>query len=510
MACTTSVTNCYTSGSNEPLPSLDRKSTMTLSTKPTIVWFRTDLRLRDNPAFAAAAKSGCSVLPVFVLDNQTAGVRPIGGAAQWWLHHSLQSLAKDLSDFGLPLILRRGESADVIADLVLETDAEAVYWNRQYDAAATARDGAIKTALKESGVNGESFGGGLMAEPWTIKTKQGNYFKVYTPFWRAFCAAGGPKRPLGDAPVAAGPSTIPASDLLGDWDLVSITPDWAAGFRDMWQPGESGAADRLTAFMDDVGSGYDGMRNFPAVVGTSGLSPHLHFGEIDPRRAWFAVYDRFGDDPGTETFRKELVWREFAHHVLFHVPDLPSQPMNQRFHRFPWRNDDAALRAWQRGQTGYPIVDAGMRELWHTGTMHNRVRMVVASFLVKHLLLPWQDGEAWFWDTLADADLAANTFNWQWVSGCGADAAPYFRIFNPQLQGEKFDKDGAYVRRWVPELSNLPNKMIHAPWTAKPIELQAAGVTLGKTYPAPIVDHKAARDRAMAAFKSLKKDDDAA
>ena len=347
-----------------------------------------------------------------------------------------------------------------------------------------------------------------MAEPWTIKTKQGNFFRVYTPFWRAFCAAGGPSRPTGDAPSALAPNVMPASDVLNAWRLLPASPDWASGLREAWVPGEAGAHDRLDVFMDQVGSDYAGLRDFPAVSGTSGLSPHLHFGEIDPCRAWFAIYDRFGDDPGTETFRKELVWREFAHNVLFHVPDLPDQPMDARYERFPWHHDDRMLQAWQQGETGYPIVDAGMRELWHTGTMHNRVRMVAASFLVKHLLQPWQAGESWFWDTLVDADLAANTFNWQWVSGCGADAAPFFRIFNPQRQGERFDNQGEYVRRWVPELAGLANKVIHVPWTVPPLELEGSGIALGATYPAPIVDHKAARDRALAAFKSLKQDID--
>jgi deoxyribodipyrimidine photo-lyase len=476
-------------------------------TAPALVWFRADLRLADNAAFHAAAASGRPLIPVFVLDEDTPGVRSPGGASRWWLHHSLDALARGLAQRHLPLVLRRGAAARVIADLLKETGAEAVYWNRLYDAPSINRDTAVKGALKDAGVTVESFGGSLMAEPWTLRTKQDGFFKVYSPFWRAFCAAGGPDRPVGDAPPVTTPNSVPASDDLDAWGLLPTHPDWADGLRETWTPGEAGADARLDAFMDAVGASYKDRRDFPGVTGTSGLAAHLRFGEIDPRRAWFAVLDRFGDEPGTETFRKELVWREFAYHVLYHVPDLPDVPMDARFQDFPWREDDRLLAAWRRGRTGYPIVDAGMRELWRTGTMHNRVRMVTASFLVKHLLQPWRTGETWFWDTLVDADPASNPFNWQWVSGCGADAAPYFRIFNPQLQGEKFDADGAYVRKWVPEIAALPDKVLHAPWSAPASALREADVVLGETYPHPIVDHAAARKRALAAFQQVKQNE---
>ncbi|MCF3627549.1 deoxyribodipyrimidine photo-lyase [Thalassospiraceae bacterium LMO-SO8] len=472
---------------------------------PVIVWFRRDLRLADNPALARAAATGRPVVPVFILDEDTPGLRPPGGASRWWLHHSLAALTDDLAALGSRLILRRGAAGAVLDTLITETGADGVLWNRCYDKGSTARDTEIKAALRARGIGAESFNGALLAEPWEITTKAGGGYKVYTRFWQACRAAGDPPPPMAAPDSLAAPQVWPASDGLAAWGLTPRSPDWAAGFFDHWAPGAQGAEDRLGRFLNGTVAGYAAKRDFPGVAATSGLSAHLAWGDIGPRQVWAAAVKAAPLGQGRETFLKELVWREFAHHVLYHFPDLAERPMDGKFETFPWMPDDTLLAAWRRGQTGYPIVDAGMRELWATGTMHNRVRMVAASFLVKHLLQPWQAGEAWFWDTLLDADPASNPFNWQWVAGCGADAAPYFRIFNPILQGEKFDGAGDYVRRWVPEIAALPKKYIHAPWTAPMDVLADAGVALGRDYPAPVVDHKGARDRALAAFKSLKR-----
>jgi deoxyribodipyrimidine photo-lyase len=450
------------------------------TSSPVIAWFRRDLRLADNPALARAAATGRPVVPVFILDEDTPGLRPPGGASRWWLHHSLAALANDLAALGSRLILRRGAAGAVLDALIAETGADTVLWNRCYDKGSTARDTAIKAALRARGIGAESFNGALLAEPWEITTKAGGGYKVYTRFWQACRAAGDPPPPMAAPVTLPTPQVWPASDGLAAWGLAPKSPDWAAGFFDHWAPGAQGAEDRLGRFLNGTVAGYAAKRDFPGVAATSGLSAHLAWGDIGPRQVWAAAVKAAPLGQGRETFLKELTWREFAHHVLYHFPDLAERPMDAKFQNFPWQPDEDLLAVWQQGRTGYPLVDAGMRELWATGTMHNRVRMVAASFLVKHLLQPWQAGEAWFWDTLVDADPASNPFNWQWVAGCGADAAPYFRIFNPTLQGEKFDKGGDYVRRWVPELET-------------------------DAYPAPIVDHKGARDRALAAFKSLKR-----
>jgi deoxyribodipyrimidine photo-lyase len=473
---------------------------------PILVWFRRDLRLADNPALARAAAAGAPVVPLFILDEAADGLRAPGGASCWWLHHSLAALDRDLAALGSRLILRSGPAGPAINAVIAETGAGAVYWNRCYDKGSVARDTAIKADLQARGLRAESFNAALLTEPWEIKTKAGGGYKVYTRFWQACREAGDPPPPVAAPATLTAPDAWPDGDDLAAWALTPRSPDWAAGFADHWTPGAAGAMDRLADFLGGAVGRYADQRDFPAVPATSGLSPHLAWGDIGPRQAWHAAMQAAPAGRGRETFLKELVWREFAHHVLFHFPDLAEVPMDAKFEAFPWAPDDRLLTAWQRGQTGYPVVDAGMRELWATGTMHNRVRMVTASFLVKHLLQPWQAGEAWFWDTLLDADPASNPFNWQWVAGCGADAAPYFRIFNPTLQGEKFDKGGDYVRRWVPEIAGLSDKYLHAPWTAPMDVLATAGVALGRDYPAPIVDHKFARDRALGAFKSLKRD----
>ena len=477
---------------------------------PVIVWFRQDLRLADNPALAAAVDSGAPVIPVYIHDTTAPGDWKPGGASLWWLHHSLTALASDLAARGSRLILREGPAERVLERLIDETGAGMVLWNRLYEPWAVARDTALKSTISARGMRVESFNAGLLFEPWTIKTGSGGPYRVFTPFWKACLAAPAPAVPRRAPKTVAAPSRWPASDTLDAWKLLPTKPDWAGGLRAAWRPGEAGAHDRLDGFLQVALDDYDSMRNRPDIDGSSRLSPHLHFGEIGPRQIWHRVQALADADKvpakSAATFLKEIGWREFSYHLLYHYPTLPQEPLQPSFAAFPWRAAAEELKAWQSGRTGYPIVDAGMRQLWATGWMHNRVRMIVGSFLVKHLMLPWQAGEAWFWDTLVDADLASNAASWQWIGGCGADAAPYFRVFNPMLQGEKFDPEGEYVAKWVPELAALPPPLIHAPWKATEIELRAAGVTLGKTYPKPIVEHEGGRERALKAWRSLRGD----
>jgi deoxyribodipyrimidine photo-lyase len=472
---------------------------------PTIVWFRADLRVADNPALFEASRGDRPAIGLYIFDDKTPGEWGIGGAAKWWLHHSLVALEQSLAKIGGALVLRQGNAADVLAEVVRETNAGKVYWNRCYEPFTIKRDKGIKETLLDQGIEAKSFNGSLLFEPWTIETKAGGFYKVYTRFWLTCRDKGTPAPPL-DAPTHLEKFEGEVkSDMLDDWELLPTSPDWAEGLRDRWAPGEADAMERLDTFLDTGAEDYDNLRNFPAIPATSNISPHLHIGDISPRQIWKITVDRLGWTKETEKFLKEIVWREFAYHVFYYLPEIPEEPMHNRFDAFPWREDTAALLAWQTGQTGYPMVDAGMRELWQTGHMHNRVRMITASFLVKHLLLPWQQGEAWFWDTLVDADLAVNAFSWQWVAGCGADAAPYFRIFNPITQGQKFDPDGTYIRTYVPEIADLPDKYLHTPWAAPDDVLHDAGVKLDETYPRPIIDHKMARERALEAFKSLPK-----
>lgn len=480
------------------------------SASPVVVWFRQDLRLNDNPALAAAAASERPVIALYILDTASTS-RAMGGAARWWLHHSLTRLGADLKQrYDIALILRRGDPAAILPALLREIRAEAVYWNRIYDPAAIARDSALKATLRDSGIAVETHNAALLFEPWTVKTQAGGWFKVFSPFWRA-CRARGPAAPQ-PAPQGIVPSQPPPpSDALEDWTLLPHKPDWSGGLRANWTPGEAGAAACLQIFIDTNLSRYAEGRDRPDFDRTSRLSPHLHFGEIGPRQIWQAVQmavDRGNPalDHNAEKFLAELGWREFCHHLLFHFPDLPQRNFRPAFDAFPWTPRADHVKAWQEARTGYPIVDAGMRQLWQTGWMHNRVRMIAASFLIKHLLQDWRIGEAWFWDTLVDANLANNAGGWQWVAGSGADAAPYFRIFNPVLQGETFDPEGAYVRRWLPELARLPNRYIHRPWSAPAQVLKQAGIALGTDYPQPLVDHDTARKAALAAFAALRND----
>lgn len=475
------------------------------------MWFRSDLRLGEHSALTAAVAARQPIVCLYILDDETAGNWRAGGASRWWLHHSLESLSKDIDAKGNLLILRNGAALDVLSDVIEETGATAVYFTRSYEPHAVDLELKLRRQCEEAGVELHRFGGSLLCEPEETTTKEDTPYKVYTPFWRALASTfQAPKCKPVPKSISA-PKTFPASDALDEWKLLPTNPNWAKSFHDVWTPGETGAAQRLKAFLDDALPEYKSDRDRPDNDGTSRLSPHLHFGEISPRQIWRQA-QAAGDassskDAGLEAFLKELVWREFSYSLLFHWPDLPSKAFRENFEEFPWARDRDLLRAWQRGETGYPIVDAGMRELWTTGYMHNRVRMIVASFLIKDLMQPWQDGQAWFWDTLVDADLANNSASWQWVAGSGADAAPYFRIFNPITQGSKFDPDGRYVRRWIPELKKLPDDNIHAPWTADAETLSSAGVVLGKTYPKPIVDHKAARQRALAAYEKIKNPD---
>ncbi|MGD9785952.1 MAG: deoxyribodipyrimidine photo-lyase [Hyphomicrobiaceae bacterium] len=479
-----------------------------MSDAPILLWYRNDLRLSDHPALAAAVARGNPVIPVFVFDEESPGRWAPGGASRWWLAGSLKALDAALRERGSRLLLRRGRADEILGALAHDTGAGAVHFSRRYEPWAIAQEKAVKTALEKQGAEVRRFGGTLLMEPEDIATQSGAPYRVYTPFWRALSSTYRPGRASPPPGAFAGPRTWPRSDRLSEWSLEPRRPNWARGFPERFTPGEVSARQRLEDFLADTAARYADDRNRPDLPGTSRLSPHLAHGEISPRAIWLRASapgeGDTGGDRGRETFLKELVWREFSSHLLFHFPTLPSDPFRPEFAAFPWRSDGAGLNAWQRGRTGFPIVDAGMRELWATGWMHNRVRMIVASFLIKDLLIPWQEGEAWFWDTLVDADLANNAASWQWVAGSGADAAPYFRIFNPTTQGQKFDPSGDYVRRWVPELAGLPDGVIHAPHTAEAGVLAAAGVELGRTYPEPIVDHKAARERALAALEKTK------
>lgn len=461
-----------------------------------LVWFRQDLRLQDNPALCEAVRSGGAVVPVYIFCPEDEGDWPPGTASRWWLRQSLKALDAGLRGRGSQLIFRIGRAADVLTELVRETGASAVYFGRRYepDAIRTASDVAAR--LKRLGVAAHETGGTLLREPEDLLREDGSPYRVFTPFYKRLLGMGSPGTPLAAPERLPGPAAWPQSEDP-DAILPDLQPERAEGFAATWQPGEKGALRRLEQFQEQVAS-YARHRDFPAEEGVSRLSPHLHFGEVSPRTVWYVLEGM----PGADTFLRQLVWREFAHHLLVHFPATPSEPLREEFARFPWGEDEAAFRAWTDGLTGYPIVDGGMRQLRLTGWMHNRVRMIVASFLTKDLMIPWQRGAAWFWETLVDADLANNTLGWQWTAGCGADAAPYFRVFNPVLQGAKFDPSGSYVRRWVPELAHLPNEWIHRPWEAPQSVLDAVGVVIGNTYPAPIVDHANARRRALAAFEA--------
>jgi deoxyribodipyrimidine photo-lyase len=473
---------------------------MASSDETSLVWLRDDLRLDDNPALAEAAGLGLPMTVLYILDEESEGIRPLGGAARWWLHHSLAALAADLESKGSRLVLRRGQSDAIVRKLAGQTKAGHIFWNRRYGQPERTIDAGLKDWAGENGIHASSFQANLLFEPWTIRTGAGGPYKVYSPFWRACMACADIRDPL-DAPAAlpepaaSGPA-VPTSDTLASWKLLPTSPDWSTGLAETWEPGEKGAADRLADFLDGPVEDYGTGRNIPGTEGTSRLSPHLRFGEVSPFRVWREIRRRHpGKIPAdVGIFRSELGWREFNWHLLYHNPDLATRNFRPAFDNFQWgRVSRKELAAWQQGKTGYPLVDAGMRQLWQTGWMHNRVRMAAASFLVKNLLTDWRIGEEWFWDTLVDADAANNPANWQWVAGSGADASPYYRIFNPVTQSKKFDADGSYLRAFIPELQGLEGKQIHEPWTAG-----ADG------YPAPLVDLAESRERALDAYRKLK------
>lgn len=480
------------------------------SAKTSLVWFRQDLRLLDNPALSAAIARGGPVVACYVLDDETPGAWAPGGASRWWLDKSLKSLAADLEGLNIQLVLRRGRADAVIPALMDEAKADAVFWNRVYEPFAIDRDKTLKASLGDKGYGVESFKAAMLFEPWEIQTNAGGPYRVFTKYWKSCLErAGEIGAPLEKPAKVSAKAPKLKGDRVEDWGLHPTKPDWSSGLAAFWSPGEAGAHERLEAFLKTGLKDYGTDRDRPDLDGTSRLSPHLHYGEISPRMVWHRTdlywsAEGSGSPDGLNKYVAELGWREFSLNLLYHFPKIVTENLQEKFDHFPWREDEAALKAWQRGQTGYPIVDAGMRQLYETGWMHNRVRMIVGSFLVKHLLLDWREGEKWFWDTLVDADLASNSASWQWVAGCGADAAPYFRIFNPILQGEKFDPDGVYIRKWVKELDDLPTKYLNQPWTAPNNVLQRSNVVLGETYPHPIVDHKEARGRALEAFEKTK------
>ena len=467
--------------------------------KTSIVWFRQDLRLSDNPALTAASLQG-GIFPIYILDDENARQYAMGGASRWWLHHSLVSLNASLNG---TLSIYKGNPIDILIDLITRYDAKAVHWNRCYEPWRIHRDASIKKHLRSMSVEVKSYNGSLLWEPWTIKKDDGDPYKVFTPFYRKGCLQKeAPRDPL---PVPECLRYHHDQNNSMSVDQLKLLPNirWDQQLYKHWNVGEEAGQVRLQRFIEEGLTEYKDGRNLPAKPYVSRLSPYLHFGEISTNQLWFTVRS-IADNNHSDHFCSELGWREFSYSQLYHFPDLPTKNFQPKFALFPWVSDKAALDSWQKGKTGVPMVDAGMRELWQTGYMHNRVRMIVGSFLTKNLRLHWHHGERWFWDTLVDADLANNSASWQWVAGCGADAAPYFRIFNPVTQGQKFDPDGTYVRSFIPEIASLPDKYLFNPWDAPEHVLNKFDIKLGTTYPNPIVDLSISRANALEAFQSLK------
>lgn len=453
----------------------------------TLVWLREDLRIADNPALHAAAELGQAVTVLFVFDELSPGVRPLGGASRWWLHHSLEALSTELAQLGVRLVIRSGAAREVLTELLAAHPMTHVFWNRRYGLAEREIDTALKAELRERGITVQSFHANLFNEPWQVETDAGRPYTVFTPYYRKCLTFALPRAPLPTPQHLVASSTPPPSASLTDLALLPTAPDWAQGLRERWQPGSSGARARLHTFVTERMRNYKVGRDFVAQLNTSELSAHLRWGEISVFEIAAVVRAQVAADPelaaGAEAFLREVYWREFSYHLLYHWPHLATQNFNSKFDAFVWREPEdpetkRLLSAWQRGATGIPLVDAGIRELWHTGVMHNRVRMVAASFLTKNLRIHWREGERWFWDTLVDADPANNAASWQWVAGSGADAAPYFRIFNPELQAAKFDPDRSYVTKWVPEVD-------HEDYRA-------------------IIDLRHSRDAALAAYEAVK------
>jgi len=477
-----------------------------MSESITLYWIRRDFRLQDNAALNAAILRGNPVLPVFLCEQEAENATwGSGAASRWWMHRALEEASATWCLLGGQLVIRSSRDPLVtLLELCQQSGAEQVVWNRRYEVSLRELDARVKRGLREMGIGAESFQDALLVEPQTIGTADGKPYKVYTPFWKA-CQNREPETPIA---VPLNQLRLVKSPLQSaSIESLNLLPGqaWYKKLDATWRVGEAAGLALMHAFIRESAPFYDRRRDLPGENGTSRLSPYLHWGHVGPRTVAHAL--KLAQDVkvgGPLVYLKELYWREFAYNVLYHFPHTPNEPLRPEFKHFPWQPDAVVLKRWQRGETGYPIVDAGMRELYATGWMHNRVRMVVASFLVKHLLQPWQDGARWFWDTLVDADLASNTLGWQWSAGCGADAAPYFRIFNPMLQSRKFDADGRYLRRWLPELKSLPAEYLHAPWDTPNAILQSAGIHMGKDYPTPIIDHPTGRSRALGAFSRLK------
>jgi len=471
-----------------------------------IYWLRRDFRLRDNPALNYVVKNSEKLVVVYI-DDPSSQSWSDGGATKWYLHHSLLSFQRDLKDKGLSLVIRKGEALKELKKLVKETSASNLVWNRLYEPELVERDKSIKAFFKSKKVEVNSFKSCVLLEPWECFNKSDKPYKVFTPFWREFQKRYNHKGTL-SVPKNFPKSLSKVESLkISDLNLLPEI-DWDEGFSEYWNPGEANAKKEAQSFIKRSANEYSDNRNIPSIDGTSMLSAALHFGEISPNQVWSLVLrgiskGEVGEREG-EVFLRQLGWRDFAHQLLFNFPYSSDKPLNKEYSLFPWSKNKKYLKAWQKGETGIPIVDAGMRQLWHTGWMHNRVRMIVGSFLVKNLLQPWQEGADWFWDTLVDADLPNNSMGWQWVAGSGADAAPYFRVFNPVLQGQRFDKEGEYVRKWVPELSEVPKKWIHNVWDAPEKVLAEADVILGESYPKPIVDLKKSRNAALDAYREFK------
>lgn len=472
-----------------------------MSSSKIIFWFRQDLRLSDNPGLMEAAKQG-TVIPIYILDDETPGEERLGGASRWWLHHSLVSLNKSL---GGALRVYKGKPQEIFETLIQQFSPAGVYWNRCYEPWRIQQDTRLKQMLKDQGLQCQSFNASLLWEPWDVLKSDKTPYRVFTPYYRRGCLeAPQPRRPL---PILQTLKCL-QQDTSSEIDHLELLPEirWYQEMAETWTVGEEGAFKRLAVFLDENIRGYKEFRNFPSRPNVSRLSPHLHFGEISPNQVWYAAQSHSlskGLESDLDCFLSELGWREFSYYLLYHFPQLVTENFQPKFNAYPWQENPQALIAWQKGQTGYPIVDAGMRELWQTGYMHNRVRMIVGSFLVKNLGIHWREGARWFWDCLVDADLASNSASWQWVAGTGADAAPYFRIFNPILQSQKFDPEGLYIRQYVPELSKLPSRYLCQPWTASPSILREAGIILGKTYPLPLIEWDESRKRALQGYKDL-------
>ncbi|MCW5588791.1 MAG: deoxyribodipyrimidine photo-lyase [Legionellales bacterium] len=465
-----------------------------------IHWFRQDLRLADNPAWVAATQTKLPILPIYILDDMNSGDHAMGAASRCWLHESLHALNRSLNNH---LSVFRGDPLTIFLELLPSYDVKKIVWNRCYEPWQIARDKLLKKKLLELDIIVESYNGSLLWEPWEIVKADGTPYKVFTPFFQRGCLnAIPPRNPL---PAIQPPQILTAptaATTIADLKLLP-SKQWHKTLLSHWQIGETAAYQKLHEFLTYRVQNYKEGRDFPALESVSGLSPHIHFGEISPQQIWYAVKAQKTNE-NTQHFLRELAWREFSYSLLYYFPNLPTENWQKKFNDFPWESDPHKLRAWQKGLTGYPFVDAGMRQLWQTGYLHNRVRMVVGSFLVKNLLQPWQAGERWFWDCLVDADLANNSASWQWVAGSGADAAPYFRIFNPVTQGQKFDPNGVYTRHYLPELTHLPDRYLFNPWEAPQSVLTQAGIILGKNYPYPLVDLKSSREKALQAYQKIK------